>query len=607
MPFMDIDRPSIQLGLLAEVARAHGFPTGTLHANLDFAARIGADLYRRLYAHRGRMLGDWLFSVEAFRKQAPDPDGRLVDDLTDDDLAHLGEDPHEVRQLLRRVREQDVPAYLDDLADGYAWDDVGVVGFSCTFEQSAASFALARRLKERYPGIVTVFGGANFDGDMGVELARTIDCIDFAVIGEGEVALPLLLSALANGDDPAAVPGVAQRAGDRVVRTPPPPLLRRLDDLPVPDYGEYFERAGQLGLLPRGGAGSVWLPFESARGCWWGAKHHCTFCGLNGSAMAFRSKSAATVRDELARQSRRYGSFRFAAVDNILDPAHVKELFPALLDSATDYALFYEVKANLNRAQLRLLAQAGVRHIQPGLESLSSHVLSLMRKGVRAAQNVNVLRWSRYYGISVMWNVLWGFPGETEADYAEQTAVVSHLRHLQPPAGAGRIWLERFSPLFTASEDFGIRTKKPERSYEYVYPDNVDLDHVAYFFEYELDTGVPAETYQGLAQAVDGWLQAWRGPHRPALTYRSAPGYLQIFDGREQGRDGTYTFDGMLADIYRACSDRPVTAAAIRERLALDLPVEAVTEILIEFQRRGLMFLDGNLAVALAIPAVDGR
>lgn len=49
------------------------------------------------------------------------------------------------------------------------------------------------------------------------------------------------------------------------------------------------------------------------------AKHHCTFCGLNGTAMRFRAKSPQRVLDELACLARRYRSFSFEAVDNILD------------------------------------------------------------------------------------------------------------------------------------------------------------------------------------------------------------------------------------------------------------------------------------------------
>jgi ribosomal peptide maturation radical SAM protein 1 len=606
MPFMDIDRPSIQLGLLKAIVAGHGFPARTLHANLDLAVRIGAERYRALAGHRGRMLGDWLFSVEAFGAAAPDRDGRMLDEFADE-LPRLDGSPASVRDQLLAVRDRDVPAYLDGLVDGFDWAGVRVVGFTSTFQQNTPSFALARRLKARWPGIVTVFGGANFDGEMGVELVRTVDCVDIAVIGEGDTALPLLLDSLAAGTDPDAVPGVARRVGERVVATPPVPPQVPLDDLPTPDYAEYFARAEALGLRRPAGHRRVWIPFESSRGCWWGAKHHCTFCGLNGSTMRFRAKSAGRVRAELAEQARRCRSFRFEAVDNILDMSYLTTLLPAIVADRADYEIFYEAKANLSRDQLRLLAQSGVNRLQPGLESLSSHVLRLMRKGVRAAQNVNLLRWAQYYGIRVEWNLLWGFPGEDPRDYAEQAAAMPHLAHLRPPSGAGRIWIERFSPLYTDQEAFPPRTRTPERSYRYVYPEAVDLDRVAYFFEYNLDGALPDTAYEDVRRAVDEWNGSWRTGRPPVLTYWSTPGFLQIYDGRREGGEGTYTFEGTLADIYLACTDRPTTAAAVRRKLGAVVSEGEVREVFDEFGRRGLMFLDGTLGVALALPAVGGR
>jgi ribosomal peptide maturation radical SAM protein 1 len=598
MPFMQIDRPSIQLGLLKAIGEAHGFPVRTLHANLDFAAMIGADRYRRLADHHTRMIGEWLFSPEAFGDTAPDRDAKLLADFGEE-FAYLAGSATQARDLLLRIREYDAPAFLDAIVAEYPWSEVRVVGFSCAFQQNTASFALARRLKQRYPGIVTVFGGANFDGEMGVELARSVDCVDYAVIGEGDSAFPALLSALADGADPAEVPGVATRAAV----TPAAPPHDRLDELPTPEYGEFFDRAASLGLS----TDNVWIPFESARGCWWGAKHHCTFCGLNGTTMRFRAKSPGRVLDELATQASRYRSFRFEAVDNILDPRYLREFFPAIIDSARDYQIFYEVKANLTRSQLKTLALGGVTHLQPGLESLSSNVLRLMDKGVRAAQNVNLLRWARYYGIQVAWNILWGFPGETEADYAEQAAAVPHLVHLQPPASAGRVSLERFSPMYTQPSRFPVRYRKPEASHGYVYPDTVDIDRVAYFFDYELKDALPRETYSALGKAAAEWSMAWKSEVPPALVYWSSPGFVRIVDGRHDGRQGTHTFRDTLAAIYLECSDRPKTAQAVHRRLGPACSVEYVEEAFKEFQERGLMFLDGNLALSLAIPAMPGR
>lgn len=585
MPFVRIDRPSIQLGLLKAIATEHGFAVHTRHANLDFAVRIGLDHYGRLAELSRPLLGDWLFALEAFGAAAPDPDGELA--------------AGPWRDWLLRVREHDVPAFLDELVDEVPWQDHAVVGFSCSFQQSVASFALARRLKLRHPDIVTVFGGANFDGAMGPAVLDAVDCVDYAVIGEADGVFPALLEALAVGKDPTEIPGVASRAR----ATPPAPPTETLDSLPTPDYGEYFEHCARLGLP----TDDVWLPFESARGCWWGAKHHCTFCGLNGTSMAFRSKSAARVRDELAAQARRYGSFRFEAVDNILDMAYLTELFPAIAGCGHGYEFFYEVKANLTRAQLRGLAEGGVTELQPGLESLSSHVLALMDKGVRAAQNVNLLRWAKYYGITVAWSILYGFPGETEQDYADQIDVLPHLAHLQPPASVGQVWLERFSPMFTQPDRFPLGRRRVEDSYRYIYPSTADIEGIAYFFDYEPETAVPPERPTELAAAAQRWRDSWTADPAPSLTYRSSPGYLQIHDTRQPDRTGTYTFRDTLAEIYLACVERPITARAVHARLDLTLPVGAVADAFTQFRDRGLMFLDGTLALALALPAVRGR
>ncbi|MFD1049159.1 RiPP maturation radical SAM C-methyltransferase, partial [Kibdelosporangium lantanae] len=342
----------------------------------------------------------------------------------------------------------------------------------------------------------------------------------------------------------------------------PAPPGDHLDDLPVPDYREYFDRAAGLGMTP----GEVWLPFESARGCWWGAKHHCTFCGLNGTSMRFRSKSPQRVLAELATQARTYRTFRFEAVDNILDMRYLGELFPAVTDGGYGYSFFYETKANMSRAQVRALAQGGVTRLQPGIESLSSHVLRLMDKGVRAAQNVNLLRWARYYGISVAWNVLWGFPGETVVDYAEQAAVVPHLVHLQPPTGADRVWLERFSPMFTRAAD----RRTPDHSYRYIYPSTVDIQRVAYFFDHDGEV-LPESAYAPLSNAISEWQETWRS-NPPSLTYRTSPGFLEIYDTRHPAKSGTYTFRDDLADIYLACVDRPTTAEAVHFGLQLSHP-----------------------------------
>ena len=225
--------------------------------------------------------------------------------------------------------------------------------------------------------------------------------------------------------------------------------------------------------------------------------------------MPFRSKSPARVLAELAELARRHQSFKFFAVDNILDLSYLKDFFSRLREEGRDYDFFYEVKSNLTRAQIKNLYDGGVRIIQPGIESLNSHVLRLMRKGVTAIQNVNTLRWARYYGIQVAWNLLYGFPGETPEDYEQQAALLPHLVHLQPPGVAGRIMMERFSPLFNDRKAFPACYVRPEDSYQYIYPDRVNLERAVYFFDYELDDRLPEPVYAKSHELARAWHETW--------------------------------------------------------------------------------------------------
>jgi ribosomal peptide maturation radical SAM protein 1 len=171
---------------------------------------------------------------------------------------------------------------------------------------------------------------------------------------------------------------------------------------------------------------------ETSRGCWWGAVSHCTFCGLNGNSMAFRSKSAARVVAEIRELERRHAIVRFETVDNILDMAYFRSTLPLLAADGVERQLFYEVKANLKRHQIAQLREAGVTWLQPGIESLHSNVLRLMGKGVEGWQNVQLLKWCRQYGVRLSWSILWGFPGEEDAWYEQMAPWLEKLEHCNP-------------------------------------------------------------------------------------------------------------------------------------------------------------------------------
>lgn len=606
MPFASMRRPSLQIGLLAAIARSHGLPCDTWHLNLDFAFRMDAAFYEVLCQFRGQLIGDWLFSLEAFGGAAPDQADGFSDDFRVS-LDALRPNGGDIGAELRHLRRVTVPAFLAHASAAVDWSSYDVIGFTSTFQQHVAALAMARRIRALAPAAWIVFGGANLEGAMGVETARCFDVVDYVVSGEGDFAWPSLLKAFQSGTDPLEIAGVIGRENGCIRRGPAPRPFNNLDANPPPDYAEYFRRAEELGLLSHAGRREVQIPFESSRGCWWGEKSHCTFCGLNGSTMHYRSKTPARVVQELQTLARETRSFDFEAVDNILDRQYFDKLFSELTRKNLDFTFFYEVKANLDRHLIAGLKAGGVTRIQPGIESLSTRILKLMRKGATAIQNVNLLRWATYYGIGVSWNMLWGFPGEEPDDYRSQRALITRLAHLQPPEACGPVWMERFSPMFTDQQHFKRVFMRPAPSYAYVYPASTSLDDIAYFFDYALEGTLAADAFVDLAEVIGSWQTAWRSETKPALNFRSAGDLIQIYDERRPGEEGVFTFEGPLAHAYLACVDDPVFDSKVAAVIGAPYPIAEIRSALSRFCDLGLMMRDGDRYLALALPATRGR
>lgn len=610
MPFGMPGSPSIQLGLLAEIARGAGYRADCYHLNLELAGRLPDDLFDGLWTYDSftdfgdHMTGEWLFGIAAFGDQAPEDDAAYYAALPRVTGRHA--DPERAAAALSRMRHELMPRYVDDCLEMVPWDDYDVVGFSSMFQQNVASLALARRVKQRWPRIKIVFGGANMAGDMGPAYGRAFDFIDYVVVGEGDRVFPDLLTALAQGDESPDLRGLVSRHGNAVIERGMAPPVQRLDRLPTPDFDDYFERVRRLGLPVAHNA----LPFETSRGCWWGQKQHCTFCGLNAAGMAFRKKSVERVLDELAELSGRYGVTAFQITDNILEMRYIDTLFREIEEQRYDYQFFYEIKSNLRKDQLRQLAAGGIRWLQPGIETMNSHVLRLMRKGCTMLHNARTLKWSLYYKIRMQWNLIWGFPGETEEDYADELRVLKLLLHFEPPFFTRRIRMDRFAPIYEDRETFPARSVTPEKSYAFVYPPHVELDKAAYYFDYELEDTTADEVHREKARLIADWRQRFFDPRRrPRLTFRRTRDHLFIDDSRSEELAGSHTLSGPPAVAYEVCSDTmrnpQQIADQVNRRLAdpTALTLAGAEEVLGELCEKGLMLFEAGKYLSLALPA----
>jgi len=585
MPFGALERPALGLSLLKARLAETGVACDVRYLTFPLAEFIGCADYQWINFELPytAFAGDWTFT-EALYGERPEADEGYTQEVL---RGQFRLDETAIRRL-RHMRAL-IPHFLTHCLAAIPWQDYAVVGFTSTFEQNLASLALAKHIKAAHPNIAIVFGGANWEGEMGEELHRRFEFADYVCSGEAERSFPALVARLLAGAQASEppIPGIVYRANDGgSVATGPAELIRELDGLPIPDYSDYFDDLAQCGATV--GVCPILL-FETSRGCWWGAKSHCTFCGLNGGTMAFRSKSPRRALNELEYLVERWQTEIVEAVDNILDMKYFNSVLPALARAERSWQIFYEVKANLTREQLRMLSAAGVTRIQPGVESLSDHVLRLMRKGTTALKNVQLLKWCQEAGITMEWNIIYGFPGETRGDYDEMLKLLRAIRFLRSPTGCGPVRMDRFSPYFNTPAAFGLRNVRPIAAYRYLYPFPPEsLSRIAYYFDFDYE---PQVDPSGYADQVIAHVAAWRSePEKGTLrAIRRPDGALILLDTRTDAARRELTLAGVERAAYEYC-DEAHSVADLTRHLRGSFPERTFTEA------RVRQFLDALVA-----------
>lgn len=618
MPLANLDAPSIALTQLrAVVLKAHGdrVSADVRYLNHEFAHFMSLPAYRELdsFAHHPSGLGEWFFRPVAF------PD--LPDNSEEYFRRYYPQhDPHNrVIKEFALERRAGLAAHFDEMIDRYGLDRVDLLGLTSMFSQNVASIAMARRVKARNPKVLVVIGGANCEGVMGRRLADSVECVDFVFSGASLKSFPEFVRLRLEGDEEGChrLDGVFSRrnrlhdhacasggapaddGGLPTVRAAGPEL--DINEYVELDYGPFLD-AYEAGFPD---SPQPALYFETSRGCWWGERAHCTFCGLNGSTLAYRA-----MRPELA--FRMLGSLfehrercsDLSSVDNILPRSYLSDVLP-YLDTPPTMKLFYEVKADLTEPDFRVLQRARVLRIQPGIESLNTGTLKLMRKGTSVFQNLQFLMNCVRYGISPVWNLLIGFPGEEIAVYEKYLADIPLLTHLPPPGGVFPIRFDRFSPYFDEAEAYGLELK-PLDWYAFTYPFPAEaLAELAYYFsDHHFDAPYAtnaARMVMRLRQGVDRWTRQWARPElRPRLSLHAGDGFATVFDSRS-GTPEEYA----IGEDARLLLEALATPKKI-VNLVKELPGVEVEAEMERLRERALVFHEGDRWLSLILTPPGG-
>lgn len=434
------------------------------------------------------------------------------------------------------------------------------------FAQNLAVSCLSRIVREERPGSIIIVGGSNCEGDMAEGILRLCPAVDYVFSGESEDSFAEFCKNLKASNLPSK----------GVVKGKPNSEWMQL---PTPDFAEYFSQLDNElpGSILRN-TGQVFIPYETSRGCWWGQKNHCTFCGLNANGMNFRTRNPDRAFEDLMKYSKIYPTLRIGMTDNIMPISYFRDLLPKLAAEPARPEIFYEQKSNLKRHQLQELKLAGILAIQPGIEALSTSLLKRMRKGVSAAQNISVLRDCRSLGIDPIWNLLYGFPGDCVEDYLETVDLIPRLIHLAPPNGCAEVSYDRFSPYFDRPNEFGISNLRAHPNYPRVYPESVNpVDSFAYHFTGDAKSvSSSPEFLKGLYEQVKHWVSAWRAESLPILCVIEAQdGYL-VIDSRIDGKPNVTSINQNDALLITTSSPK-----------CTEIPSELI-------EKKWILFIDGQ-------------
>ncbi|MDR2705972.1 MAG: RiPP maturation radical SAM C-methyltransferase [Planctomycetaceae bacterium] len=450
MPFADVRRPSLALGILHALLKQAGIPVQSLYANLDFAnayaAKVGGVLELIKY---GIIFGETLCHRSFFPEKPRIHDICAKLSLRDSEL-------QEKFEILQECAEE----FITKTAKEIIALSPNLVGCTSLLTQHLSSLLLLKKIKEADPNIITLLGGAGLDSEMGIANHQIFPFVDYVVSGDAdEIIVPLcreLLQCKTSSGclDLSAIPkGVLTPYHRQFGYPEPAPRLffDDLDSLPPPNYDDYFASLDAQPMLRN--IIKPALIYESSRGCGWGQTGGCHFCGLSGKSHCFRTKSPDKVLTDLKTLTEKYGIDLIEMTDNMMPLKYEKTLLPKLAALGAPYKLFYETRPVSRKDYYKAMRLAGVKGIQPGIESLSTPLLDHMNKGIQSWQTIQTLKWCRQNGFWTGWHLMWNFPNEKTEWYIPMAELIPHLFHLQPPGGLNRMNYCRFSTFWNQYKD----------------------------------------------------------------------------------------------------------------------------------------------------------
>ncbi len=270
----------------------------------------------------------------------------------------------------------------------------------------------ARRIKERKPGIVTVLTGPHVTILPEESLTVGKGVIDIVCRGEFDYST----KELCEGREWERVDGISFIRDGKTVHTPDRPPIEDLDalpfvapvykrDLPIKEY-----------VIPH--FLNPYVSIYSSRGC----PSHCIYClwPQTFSGRRMRTRSPQNVYEEIKWIKDNIPEMRELSFDDdtfTADRKHARAVAELIKPLGISWTI--NARANCDFETLKVMREAGLRHVVVGFESGNEQILKNIKKGVTKDQAIEFSRNCKKLGLSVHGAFIMGLPGETRQTIQE--------------------------------------------------------------------------------------------------------------------------------------------------------------------------------------------
>ena len=289
-----------------------------------------------------------------------------------------------------------------------------IVGISATTNFFGNALSLARQVRSRLPSAFIVIGGPHSTSCPDDVMRH--DVFDAVVGGEGEMTTRELVAAVLGGTDLSTIRGIVYRDGAEIVHNPTRPLIKNLDDLPLP--ARHLLPLHKYVPQPNDGPYRPKHAMISSRGC----PYSCTFCDHGTYGVSYRSFSPKRIVDEMAELVHRYGARDIAFVDSLfmVSRERVRRIVDEIRERCIDVHWTCTIRANIvDRAILQEMKDAGCWRVRIGIESGSERILKTIRKEIKLEDIRKAVQTADDLGLHPKAFFIIGHPTETRESIME--------------------------------------------------------------------------------------------------------------------------------------------------------------------------------------------